>query len=64
MIAENERPSFLAELFAKKAKVLEIGDTTRKDVAGALREIDRQIMQVCEGNLLIGEGVTKSGTED
>ena len=64
MILENERPSFLAELFAKKAKVLEIGDATEKNVAGALREVERQIMQACEGNFLTGEGVTKSGTED
>ncbi|HUV47176.1 MAG TPA: hypothetical protein VMW29_03515 [Candidatus Bathyarchaeia archaeon] len=63
-MSENERPTFLQQLFDKKASVIETGHQTEKDVTGALREVDRQIQQALRGNPITGEGVTKSGKED
>ena len=63
-MSENERSTFLQQLFDKKAYVIGIGQKTGKDVNGALREVDRQIQQALRGNPITGEGVTKSGKED
>ncbi|PIY80524.1 MAG: hypothetical protein COY80_02465 [Candidatus Pacebacteria bacterium CG_4_10_14_0_8_um_filter_42_14] len=61
----KEDTTFLAELFKKKASVLQTGDTTGKNVSSGILEVDRQIQQCLKGgNLRIGKGVTKSGKED
>jgi hypothetical protein len=60
---DHNRTSFLDKLLAKQAKVLTIG-SQGINVQPALDEVQRQIKQVCDGNPITGEGVTKSGEED
>lgn len=62
-MSEN-RPSFLEQLFKKRAAVIETGQRTGRNVTGAIREVDRQINQAIKGNPIDGQGVTKSGKED
>ena len=59
VINMTQEKSFLATLFEKRAA------NTGKNVQAAIKEVDRQIKQcLTGGNLLTGEGVTKSGKED
>lgn len=58
-----ERSSFLAELFRKEAIIRSLRDRGFS-VNSALTEVQRQIGQALKGNLITGEGVTKSGNEN
>jgi hypothetical protein len=60
----GDRASFLAALLKKKADTQIAGDNAGIKVEGALKEVDRQIRQAVKGNLVTGEGVTKSGEEN
>jgi len=65
VINMTQEKSFLATLFEKRAAVEKTGANTGKNVQAAIKEVDRQIKQcLTGGNLLTGEGVTKSGKED
>jgi hypothetical protein len=55
--------SFLGGLLKKKAMVLSLQEAGVQ-VTGALTEVERQIQQVLNGNILSGEGVTKSCDKD
>lgn len=55
--------SFLSVLLTKQAMVLSL-QAAGLHVDAALVEVERQIKQACSGNLITGEGVTKSGDED
>lgn len=63
----NERASFLAQLMQKLSYTKTVADSTGKSTDSAQAEVLRQIKQATHknsGNLLSGEGVTKSGNED
>lgn len=62
MSLEHRDTSFLSLLLEKEAHVRHIGDVTRKNVAGPLKEVKRQISQL--QNPLTGDGVTKSYEEE
>lgn len=57
------KESFLSDLYKKKAMILEMGEEGI-NIEGALKEVNRQIQQCLRGNIITGEGVTKSGKED
>ena len=60
---ECAETSFIDLLFKKRLMVGVLKDQGFK-VNSLLKEVDRQIRQVSKGNVLTGEGVTKSGEED
>ena len=62
MAPERKDTSFLSLLLEKEAHVRHIGDVTRKNMTGPLKEVRRQISQL--QNPFTGEGVTKSFEEE
>jgi len=58
--------SFLAGLLKKKSFTIGVEEQTGNSTQAAQREVDRQIGQVSKtqnGNVISGEGVTKSSQE-
>lgn len=61
---DAEAPSFLQQLLAKRAMLLNLQEKTGRPMDAALREVDRQIAQCLKHKDIIGgAGVTKSGEE-
>lgn len=57
------KTSFLDQLLTKQAMALGLKEQGVK-VEAALAEVQRQIKQASHGNIITGEGVTKSGEDD
>lgn len=60
---EYQETSFASLLFKKRAMVCGLADEGFK-VSSLLKEVDRQIVQATKGDIISGDGVTKSGIED
>lgn len=60
---EYQQTSFVDLLIGKRAMVCHLEEQGIK-VRSLLNEVDRQIEQVVKGDIISGDGVTKSGIED
>ncbi len=66
VIVENMESGspFINRLAKKLAYTKRVAHETGKNTSAAQREVTRQIDQASKGNIITGEGVTKSGQED
>lgn len=63
----ENRPSFLGLLLKKKSYTIGVQEATGKNTQPAQNEVDRQVGQVSSaqsGDIITGQGVTKSGPEE
>jgi len=63
----SDRSSFLAGLLKKQSDTKRMAEKSGRNFSAATHEAERQISEVItslDGNIISGEGVTKSGGDD